>query len=253
MTDVPGPIAVPDTFLEAASAMGLAFDPGDLKKLSAYLGLLYEANERMNLTGIRSPEEAWTRHVLDSLSLLPILSSVKSDRVIDIGSGGGLPGIPLAITTPESRFVLLEATGKKAAFLNEVASLLNLDNVRVVSDRAETAATHGSAHRGAYDVVTARAVGPMPVLLELTVPFVRVDGVVVAIKGDKASSEIEDAAEALLTLRAEVIDQQRTETGTIVLVRKNKSTPRQYPRRPGEPKRRPLGGGDVGKGRSRAC
>jgi len=241
MSDAMAPIPVPDSFLEAASRMSLDFDAGDLEKISAYLGLLYEANQRMNLTAIRSPEDAWSRHVLDSLTLLPILSSVKSDTVIDVGSGGGLPGIPLAITVPDSRFVLLEATGKKAAFLQDVVTRLDLSNVRVVNDRAETAATHGSAHRGAFDVVIARAVGPLPVLLELTVPFARVDGIVAAIKGGRASVEIEDSAQALISLRSEVIEQHRTDTGTIVLIQKNKSTPRLYPRRPGEPKRRPLG------------
>ena len=241
MTEGLSPSSIPEVFLESAARMGLAFDPGDLEKLSTYLGLLYEANERMNLTAIRSPEEAWTRHVLDSLTLVPVISSVKADTIIDVGSGGGLPGIPLAIATPDSRFVLLEATGKKAAFLQEAVTRLELKNVRVVSERAETAATHGSAHRAAFDVVIARAVGPLPVLLELTIPFARVDGMVAAIKGGRASIEVEDSADALVTLRLEVLEQHRTETGTIVLVRKNKATPREYPRRPGEPKRRPLG------------
>ncbi|MEE2906524.1 MAG: 16S rRNA (guanine(527)-N(7))-methyltransferase RsmG [Planctomycetota bacterium] len=241
MTQSTDPVPVPEAFLEAASAMGVVFDTGDLERLSTYLGLLYAANEHMNLTAIRTPEEAWTRHILDSLSLLPVLSSVTADRIIDIGSGGGLPGIPLAITTPESRFVLLEATGKKADFLRDVVQKLDLGNVRIAADRAETAAAHGNAHRGAFDVVIARAVGPMPVLLELAIPFARVNGILVAIKGGQAAQEIEDAADALMILHSEVVEQRRTSTGTIVVVRKNKSTPRQYPRRPGEPKRRPLG------------
>ena len=241
MTHATDPVPVPDTFLETASAMGLEFDSGDLQRLSAYLGMLYAANEHMNLTGIRTPEEAWTRHILDSLSLLPVISSVTADRIIDIGSGGGLPGIPLAITTPTSRFVLLEATGKKADFLRDVVQRLDLGNVRIAADRAETAATHGSAHRGAFDIVTARAVGPMPVLLELTIPFLRVGGIVAAIKGGQVAQEIEDAADAFTVLQSEVVEQRRTSTGTIVVVQKNQPTPRQYPRRPGEPKRRPLG------------
>lgn len=241
MSESPGQCNVPASFLSAAESMGVMFDPGDLERLQAYLDLLYEANERMNLTGIKDQAEAWTRHLLDSLSLVPVLASVPSERVIDIGSGGGLPGIPLAIVTPDTRFVLLEATGKKAGFLRDATDRLGLDNVRVVSERAEDAANHGSAHRAAYDVVTARAVGPLPVLLELTVPFAKVGGIVAAIKGERASEEIEASAEALLALRSEVIDQQRTGTGTNVLVRKNASTPKGYPRRPGEPKRRPLG------------
>ena len=138
---------IPATFIESAEAMGLAFDAGDLDRLRGYLSILYEANRQMNLTAVRQPEEAWTRHILDSLSLFPILASVESSTIIDVGSGGGLPGIPLAIVKPESRFVLLEATGKKAAFLQTVVDRLSLENVRVVSQRAEEAAAHGSASR----------------------------------------------------------------------------------------------------------
>ena len=232
---------IPTEFHEAASALGIAFDPGDLERLSRYLELLYEANQRMNLTAVRDRDEAWSRHILDSLSLVPVLASVEPAFVIDIGSGGGLPGIPLAIVTPSARFVLLEATGKKAAFLQEVVEQLGLDNVRIVSSRAEEAAAHGSAHRGSFDLVTARAVGPLPVLLELTIPFARVGGIVAAIKGERAGAEVVAAEAAMMTLRCEVVDQQRTSTGTILLVQKNGSTPRAYPRRSGEPKRRPLG------------
>ncbi|MDG2094074.1 MAG: 16S rRNA (guanine(527)-N(7))-methyltransferase RsmG [Phycisphaerales bacterium] len=232
---------IPASFLEAAQEMGLAFDTGDLDKLCGYLSMLYEANQQMNLTAIREPHDVWTRHVQDSLSLFPTLASVKSSTIIDVGSGGGLPGIPLAIVKPESRFVLLEATGKKATFLQSVVDRLSLGNVRVVAQRAEEAAAHGSAHRGAFDVVIARAVGPLPVLLELTVPFARVDGIVAAIKGERAAAEVEASAGALLTLRSEVVDLHKGSTGTLVLIRKTASTPRIYPRRSGEPKRRPLG------------
>ncbi len=243
--------SVPASFIESSESMGLVFDIGDLDKLCGYLSMLYEANQQMNLTAIRDTEEAWARNILDSLSLFPTLCSIESSRVIDVGSGGGLPGIPLAILKPESRFVLLEATGKKAAFLQSVVDRLSLENVRVVSQRAEEAASHGSAHRGAFDVVMARAVGPLPVLLELTVPFARVDGIVAAIKGERASEEIEASAGALLALKSEVINVHRGDTGTLVLIRKCSSTPRIYPRRPGEPKRRPLGEDDAVSNRVR--
>ena len=236
---------IPVPFLDAARSMGIEFEPGDLERLCVYLSMLFQTNQQMNLTAIRDGDQAWSRHILDSLSLFPTLASIESSHVIDVGSGGGLPGIPLAILKPDSRFVLLEATGKKAAFLQSVVDRLSLGNVRVVCQRAEDAATHGSAHRGAFDVVIARAVGPLPVLLELTVPFARVGGMIAAIKGERAPEEIEASAGALMALRSEVVDLQRGETGTIVLIRKCKSTPRIYPRRPGEPKRRPLGTDDV--------
>ena len=245
MTDSLDYSCAPAAFDQATEEMGLAFEPGERERLGRYLQLLYEANTQMNLTSIRDPETAWMRHVMDSLSLVPVLASVEAGRIIDVGSGGGLPGIPLSIVIPESRFVLLEATGKKAAFLKYVIDELGLDNVRVAADRSETAATHGSAHRGAFDVVVARAVGPLPVLVELTIPLATVGGFVVAIKGEKALQEIEDAAEAMSILRCEVVDMVESPTGTIVIIRKNNPTPRLYPRRPGEPKRRPLGLADV--------
>ena len=234
-------IAPPDDFLTAAAAAGIDFAPGEVAGLGRYLALLYEANAQMNLTAVRDPDLAWRRHILDSLSLLPVLDAMDPSRILDVGSGGGLPGIPLSIVSPQRRFVLLEATGKKAAFLQRVVDDLTLGNVRVVAQRAEEAARHGSAHRGAFDLAIARAVGPLRVLLELMVPFLTVGGFVAAIKGERAPQELDEAAEAMDALRCSFVDTVATETGTIVLIRKDRATPRIYPRRPGEPKRRPLG------------
>ena len=162
---------VPESFLAEAAEAGLQFDPGDLDRLRGFLNLLYEANARMNLTAIREPAEAWSRHVLDSLTLLPMVATAEARSLIDIGSGGGAPGIPLAIVCPELEVGLVETTGKKARFLEETAATLGLDNVTVFNDRAERLAAHGEPQRERWDLVTARAVGRLPVLLELTLPF----------------------------------------------------------------------------------
>lgn len=236
------PLEPTAAFLEAAGSYGIAFDPGDLERLGAYLGLLLEANTRFNLTAITDPAEAWMKHVFDSLTLLPYLDAAGAREVIDVGSGGGLPGIPLAVAAPGARFVLLETTGKKAAFLQEAAGTLELANVQVVCERAETAGQDRERHRERYDVATARAVGPLPVLLELCAPLVRVGGCVLAIKGARAAGEVEQAREALRRLHCAVDRTGRTPTGTIVVLRKLRETPRLYPRRPGEPKRAPIGG-----------
>ena len=127
----------PAAFLERIAALGIELEPHDLHRLGRYLALLLDANTRFNLTAITDPNEAWMRHVLDSLTLLPLIASAEASRVIDVGSGGGLPGIPLAIAMPHVRFTLLEATGKKARFLNEAVQQLGLTNVEVVNDRAE--------------------------------------------------------------------------------------------------------------------
>jgi len=236
----PPPLVPPPTFLAAAEEAGLAFEADELARLGAYLARLLDANTRFNLTRIVDPAEAWTRHVLDSLTLLPWVLQSEAERLLDVGSGGGLPGIPLAIAAPHVTVTLLEATGKKARFLEEVAVALRLDNVTVVRDRAETLAHDRDGHREAYDVVTSRAVGRLPVLLELTVPFVRRGGLVLAIKGEQAEQEIEESAGALGTLMARPVDAVRTSTGTVVVIEKTGRTPRTYPRRPGEPRRVPL-------------
>lgn len=238
------PLTAPPDFIRRAEALGIAFDAGDLDKLGGYLALLLDANTRFNLTAITVPTQAWTRHILDSLTLVPFINSAEAKKVIDIGSGGGLPGIPLAIIMPNVQFTLVESTGKKARFLQETAAQLQLSNVIVLNERAEVL---GQDHREGgqreqYDVVIARAVGRLPVLLELTVPLVKIGGHVMAMKGEKAAEEIADAKAALHLLHAHVVDSHQTPTGTIVVIEKQRKTPRTYPRAPGEPKRAPLGG-----------
>ena len=231
----------PDDFLARANAMGISFDDGDIHRLARFLELLLAANHRFNLTAITDPAQAWTRHVLDSLSLVPLIVSAGAKTGLDVGSGGGLPGIPLAIVLPQVRFTLLEATGKKARFLQETITSLGLTNAVVINDRAETVGQDHEHHREQYDVVIARAVGRLPVLLELTVPLAKVGGLVLAMKGEQAESEIAEAKQALHMLHAHIIDRRPTETGVIVVIEKQRKTPRSYPRAPGDPKRVPLG------------
>jgi 16S rRNA (guanine527-N7)-methyltransferase len=160
-------------------------------------------------------------------------------RILDVGSGGGLPALPLAIALPERQFTLLEATGKKARFLSETARALGLDNVSVICERAETFGQQAEG-RARFDAVTSRAVSRLSVLLELTLPFVRVGGLALALKGERAELEIQDAERALKVLGGTVSGVERTSTGTIVRIAKTAPTPAKYPRRPGEPKRTPL-------------
>ena len=232
---------LPSDFYERIADIGIEFDEGDVQKLANYIDFLLETNEKFNLTAVKNPEQAWTRHIVDSLSLIPVLTLEGVAHVIDIGSGGGLPGIPLAITMPEVTFTLVETTKKKAMFLNEVVMQLSLDNVTVIAERAENLASPDGGFRDIADAVVARAVGPLQVLLELTVPFSKVGGVIIAIKGEKAPQEIEDARKALHVLKAKVESSVRTTTGTLVTIRKLEHTPKRYPRSAGEPKRLPLG------------
>jgi 16S rRNA (guanine527-N7)-methyltransferase len=231
---------IPAAVAEAIAAMGIELDAGDAERMRAYLGALLAANERFNLTAVTDPAEAWVRHVQDSLTLVPFLASADAKRVIDVGSGGGLPGLPLAIAMPDARFTLLEATGKKAAFLEETIAALGLRNARVVNERAEVAGQDHHEHRAHYDAVVARAVARLNTLAELTVPFAREGGAVLLIKGQQAEAEVAEAKQSLYRLHAQVVDLHRTATGTVVVIEKPRATPRSYPRAPGEPKRKPL-------------
>lgn len=243
-TPLPAPLTPPDSFLAQARELGLEFDEGDLSRLGLYLALLLDANKAFNLTAIRDPAEAWTRHILDSLTLLPVLSELpEHSRVIDVGSGGGLPGIPLAITMPSLRFTLLEATSKKAAFLRDIRAPLSLGNAEVLNQRAESAAHmhRADGHREKYGAAIARAVGPLAVIAELTCGFVEVGGVLALVKGEKAEQELEEAAKAISLLGLSHVGTIPTPTGRIVVLDKLRATPRTYPRADGEPRRVPLG------------
>lgn len=233
----------PDGFEQSLESLGVELDEGDLARLRSYLQLLLEANRRMNLTAIRDPQAAWTKHVLDGLTLVAPLMSVAPGgdrlRVLDLGSGGGVPGLVLASVLPEVEVVLCEATGKKARFLEDAARSLGLARVRVAARRAEDLG-HDEAFRATQDVVLARAVGSLASLVELSMPLLRVGGVLLAVKGERAPQEIEEAKRALHALHALVTATIPTPTGTIVVVEKSRTTPRIYPRPNGMPGNRPL-------------
>ena len=180
----------------------------------------------------------------DSLVLLDFLPS-GSLRVIDVGSGGGLPGIPLKIARPELRLTLLEANRRKAAFLVQAVARLGLREVEIVARRAEEAGRE-PRHREAYDFAFARALAPMPVLAELCLPFVAVGGRLLAMKADSIA-EAEAARSVIERLGGELIAVSAAAStartlGQVVVVEKVRPTPAEYPRRPGVPGRRPLAG-----------
>ena len=238
--------AVPSFVQDELPRLGVEAAPAMLERLAVYLDQLLEANRRFNLTAVRDRETAWRRHVIDSLTLLAGLETLPAGAtIIDVGSGGGLPGIPLAIARPDLRVTLLEATGKKARFLEQCVATLALGNVQVVQDRAEHAG-QSAAHRGRYDVAVCRALGPMNVLAEYTLPLVKQGGRVLAMKGPTVERELDAAADALATLGAgdlAVIDAYPPgfdRHTVIVSIVKDRPTPRAYPRLPGVPKQSPL-------------
>ena len=240
-----------DIVAAGAASFGLRLTPQTLDRLARFVGLLLAANERLNLTRIVEPAEVERRHLLDSLTCaLPVLEALQSGaawQCLDVGSGGGLPGIPLAIAFPGLQVTLLEATGKKAAFLRDAVADLGLSNVVVVAERAE-AAGRSPTHRDAYDLVVARALAPLDVALEWCPPFVKTGGVLILPRGSDLDQQLPGgwiAAKALSArLRPPVpLDLADLPPGrSLVVADKLGRTPRAYPRRPGLASKRPLGG-----------
>ncbi|MCE2883787.1 MAG: 16S rRNA (guanine(527)-N(7))-methyltransferase RsmG, partial [Planctomycetaceae bacterium] len=205
----PEPPAIPCD--EEARAMlgraGIELSAEEEALLGRYLGMLFVTNERINLTRIDA-ESAWKRHIVDSLTLLgPLASLGEVTRGIDVGSGGGLPAIPLAIARRDIAWTLVESTGKKARFLESIARRLGLGNVHVVQSRAEVAAR--TELRESFDVATSRAVGALGDLAVWSVPFLRIGGVMLAIKGERAGEEIAAAKQSLYELHAHVVGEVR--------------------------------------------
>lgn len=176
-------------FIDGLQQLGLASDNAQLlEQFQRYRQELLTWNTRFNLTAITDPEEVLTKHFLDSLSLLTAYDR-PSARLLDIGAGAGFPGLPLKIVRPQWQVLLLEATGKKVTFMQHVIDLLELKGVRAEHGRAEEIA-HKAEYRHAFDLVTARAVASLPVLLEYSAPFCRVGGQIVLPKKGELAEEL---------------------------------------------------------------
>ena len=240
--------------VEAVARLDLALDAGQRERFEAYAALLLEWNERFNLLGPAAVRELWARHLYDSctlvLALPPDLRALdESLSLIDVGTGAGLPGIPLQILFPHWQVSLLEVTTKKLRFLEVAREELDLPNLLVVPGRAEDVA-HDRDHREAYDLATARAVTHTAGLVELTLPFVVVGGYAILFRGlATLGDELQDAETARVVLGAAapaVIPVSGGETGRcLVRYAKHSRTPAQLPRAAGFPEHRPLTSGDV--------
>lgn len=250
-----------DLLAKGVDLLGLDITAAQYAQFEAYAAEIIAWNRKLNLTAITDIEGIQTKHFVDSLLCflgfpvverpdgprpLASLSSLAGTTVMDVGAGAGFPGIPLAIARPRMSVMLLESTGKKAAFLEHIARALGLEGVSVLTRRAEEAAQL-PGHRERYDVVVARAVAGLSVLSEYCLPFVRVGGRFVAPKKGEIEKEIDSARQAVQTLGGHISSVVPVElpglltARVLVLIDKVRSTPEQYPRRPGMPEKRPLG------------
>ncbi|HEX9923195.1 MAG TPA: 16S rRNA (guanine(527)-N(7))-methyltransferase RsmG [Anaerolineae bacterium] len=229
-----------------AQQFDLALSEAQLDAFERYSRELIAWNERVNLTRIVAPGEIVTKHFLDSLSVSLVLPELRSPfAIIDVGSGAGFPGLPLKIALPDIALTLLEATAKKTAFLEHLVGVLGLTGVTILTARAETVGRRPEK-REQYDAAVARAVSALSVLVEYTLPLVKVGGWIILQKGQDPTSELKEAANALQILGGRVSDVRPVPisgleaTRHLVVIEKNKPTPESYPRRPGLPAKKPL-------------
>ena len=231
--------------LEGLGALGLVVPPEAPARLERHLALALEWNQRFNLTRISDEREAVLKHIVDSATCWWAVAPRAGMRVLDVGSGAGYPGLVLKVLAPAVEMVLLEATQKKCRFLEHVRDELALPGLTVLCARAEEAGRR-PPHREAFDLVVARAVAELRVLLEITLPFVRVGGRMVAMKGPGGIEEAAGVTTALGklgggSLRVEEVSlPEDAGERTLIVVEKVAPTPAQYPRQAGLPERRPL-------------
>lgn len=228
--------------------LGLHLNSVQLEKFEVYYKELLDWNARINLTSITEYEEVQVKHFLDSLTVAAAIGpdiDGKPLNVIDVGTGAGLPGIPLKIVFPNISLTLLEATDKKTKFLEHLISKLDLKDVAIVTGRAEEAA-HKPQYREKFDVVLSRAVASLPALAELTLPFCKINGCFIAQKKGDIAGEVEQAQKAINLMggrlrKIKLVElKEFDDNRCLVIIDKVKSTPAEYPRRPGRPEKRPI-------------
>ena len=212
------------------------------EQFKQYVLMIQETNKVMNLTSIDEEEEMYEKHFYDSL-LFSFGENIDTKKMLDVGSGAGFPGIPLAITYPNLQITLLEPINKRANFLLKVKEALKLDNVTVVCSRCEN---YSKKHVEEYDLVTARAVSRLNILLELACQLIKVNGLFIALKGKIAEDEILEANNAMKVLSYQIIKKKESKLPNEDSIRENifikklKHAPNKYPRNYSQIKSRPL-------------
>ena len=224
--------------------IGLDTTPDQLRDIDLFRTELLRWNDMVNLTRITAPEDFAIKHVIDSLVLYKYLRIPMEAKVIDVGTGPGIPGLLMKICRPDLSLTLLESVRKKTDFLTYVSQRLGQGNIDIINDRAEKTA-HDAGHREQYDVAVARAVSNLRVLSELCIPFVKVGGIFVAMKGTDSQPEIQEAYKAIDIMGGKLEKKWDYTIGEemgrrLVVIRKVKSTPVKYPRKPGMPAKSPL-------------
>ena len=231
-----------EEFISLLKQNNVVLSEKQVLQFEQYLHLIQEYNKVMNLTGITEEEEVYEKHFYDSL-LFSLNENMGNKKLIDVGSGAGFPGIPLAIAYPSLRITLLEPLMKRCVFLSTVQQTLGLENVEVVCDRAED---YSKVHKEEFDIATARAVSKLNILLEISSQMIKVGGHFIALKGRIAQEEIDQAQNALKVLNFKIVknkeDSRPSEEDkrANIFIKKMGSTNPKYPRNYSQVKNRPL-------------
>lgn len=226
-----------------SSKIDINLDNEICNKLYNYMNLLLEWNEKINLTAITDEKEIILKHFIDSFTINKFINS--GDIMLDIGTGAGFPGLPIKIIRPEVDVFLMDSLNKRINFLNEVIELLQLKNIEAFHSRAEEMAKNNK-FREKFDVVTSRAVAKLNILLEYMLPYTKIDGKCLCMKGPNIEEEIKEAEKALKILGGEIekiekiILPDSNIERNIIIIRKKSPTPLKYPRKAGMPTKEPL-------------
>ncbi|MFC3932010.1 16S rRNA (guanine(527)-N(7))-methyltransferase RsmG [Streptococcus dentapri] len=235
----------PQEFYKLLTEQGWALSDLQKKQFNRYFELLIEWNDKINLTAITDKNEVYLKHFYDSIA--PVLQGKISNhpsQLLDIGAGAGFPSLPMKILCPELKVTIIDSLNKRITFLKTLTEELDLKDVQFYHGRAEDWGQDKSL-RGQFDLVTARAVARLQILTELTIPFLKIGGQLLALKAAAADEEIAEARQALSLLFAKVIENATYQLPngdgrTITVVEKKKETPNKYPRRAGIPNKKPL-------------
>ncbi len=229
---------------EDSTKFGISLSEHQVEKFSLYAQLLVEWNEKINLTAITDEEGIVIKHFLDSISIIPFIGT-ETKSLIDVGTGAGFPGIPVKILNDKIKVTLLDSLEKRIKFLNEVSQNLGLKDIYSIHGRAEDFGSD-KKYREQFDIATARAVASLPVLLEYCLPFVKVGGLFIAMKGPDAKIEIKDSEKALNVLGGEIMEVKEFSLPNsdnercIIIIKKCRHTPTGYPRKSGKPTKQPI-------------
>ncbi|RUT33752.1 16S rRNA (guanine(527)-N(7))-methyltransferase RsmG [Paenibacillus zeisoli] len=237
--------SVQSDFVSLIQAQGIHLSDKQLEQFDIYFQELVSWNEKMNLTGITERNQVYVKHFYDSLTLAFYKGMDAVGRMIDVGSGAGFPGIPLKIAFPHLKLTIVDSLNKRISFLQHVVDTIGLKDVQLIHGRAEDIARLPE-HRDAYDLATARAVARLAVLNEFCLPFVKPGGVFAAMKGNNPDEEIKEAAFSMKELKGSLVESYNFNLPVenserhIILIKKNASTPKKYPRKAGTPLKTPL-------------